>query len=283
MGTISGCWDLNVNLKAKMFLSVNSTSQRCSTKIIKIFMIEDFSICHRCQWHRWWTLSCEYLREFSKKFQTALMVYSGAWRKLNHEKTRSRKISWHCPFKLNGFINDNTDSDTHHFYWNLSRVLTREYWMIYRGPGFLVVLWFDSSPTLPSASYLSFSVFLCVISRAYWGGKGVGEKPIYRTERKPDPLPIKHSIFYGSADEQRHVKNVTIFFDEKVHVRGAKQNLWRYYSKEGCVFSEVQMGIWQFFQFPILYLYICLFCLWGIIMKTSTLLYMENIQYVTLS
>jgi hypothetical protein len=53
----------------------------------------------------------------------------------------------------------------------------------------------------------------------------VGEKPIYRTERKPDPLPIKHSIFYGSADEQRHVKNVTIFFDEKVHVRGAKQNL----------------------------------------------------------
>ncbi len=46
-----------------------------------------FSICH------WWcTLSCEYLREFSKKFKTALMVYSGAWGKLIHEKkTRSRK------------------------------------------------------------------------------------------------------------------------------------------------------------------------------------------------
>jgi hypothetical protein len=33
MGTISGCWDLKVNLKAKMYLWVNSTSQRCPNKI----------------------------------------------------------------------------------------------------------------------------------------------------------------------------------------------------------------------------------------------------------
>jgi hypothetical protein len=48
---------------------------------------------YRCQLHRWCTLSCEYLCEFSKKFETALMVpvYSGAWGKLIHEKTRSRK------------------------------------------------------------------------------------------------------------------------------------------------------------------------------------------------
>jgi hypothetical protein len=31
---------------------------------------------------RWQTLSCEYLREFSKKFETTLMVYSRAWGKL---------------------------------------------------------------------------------------------------------------------------------------------------------------------------------------------------------
>ncbi len=37
------------------------------------------------------TLISEYLREFSKKFETAVMVYSGAWGKLIHEKTRSRK------------------------------------------------------------------------------------------------------------------------------------------------------------------------------------------------
>ncbi len=31
-------------------------------------------ICRWCRWYRWSTLSCEYLREFSKKFETALMV-----------------------------------------------------------------------------------------------------------------------------------------------------------------------------------------------------------------
>jgi hypothetical protein len=30
---------------------------------------------------RWCTLICEYLREFSKKFETVLMGYSGAWGK----------------------------------------------------------------------------------------------------------------------------------------------------------------------------------------------------------
>ncbi len=91
MGTISGCRYLKVNLKAKIYIFVNSTIQMCPSKNIKIFLIEDFFICHRCQQHRWSTLSCEYHREFSKKFETALMVYSGAWGTLIHEKTRSRK------------------------------------------------------------------------------------------------------------------------------------------------------------------------------------------------
>ncbi len=42
MGTISGCRHLRVNLKAKIYIYVNSTSQRCPNKIIKIFLIEDF-------------------------------------------------------------------------------------------------------------------------------------------------------------------------------------------------------------------------------------------------
>jgi len=42
MGLISGCRYLKVNLKAKIYLYVNSTIQRCSNKIIKIFLIEDF-------------------------------------------------------------------------------------------------------------------------------------------------------------------------------------------------------------------------------------------------
>ncbi len=44
-------------------------------------------------------LELENLREFSKNFETALMVYSGAWGKLIHEKNQKSKILWHCPFK----------------------------------------------------------------------------------------------------------------------------------------------------------------------------------------
>ncbi len=38
-------------------------------------------------------LYCEYLREFSKKFETVLMGYSGAGGKLIHEKNQKQKIS----------------------------------------------------------------------------------------------------------------------------------------------------------------------------------------------
>ena len=91
MGLISGCRYLKLNLKAKMYIYVNSAIQRCPNKIIKIFLIEDFFICHRCQWHRWSTLSCEYLREFSKKFETVLMGYSGAGGNRLMKKTISEK------------------------------------------------------------------------------------------------------------------------------------------------------------------------------------------------
>ncbi len=79
MGTLSGCIHLKVNLKEKIYIYVNSTNQKCPNKIIKIFLLEDFSICHRCLWHWWCTLSREYLREFSKKFEMAVMVDSDAW------------------------------------------------------------------------------------------------------------------------------------------------------------------------------------------------------------
>ncbi len=88
MGTISGCRHLKVNLKAKIYIYVNSSTQRCPNKISKIFLIED----------RWCTLNLKYLREFSKKFETSLMVYS-AWGKLIHEKNQKSKISWDCSFK----------------------------------------------------------------------------------------------------------------------------------------------------------------------------------------
>ncbi len=65
------------------------------TKLLKFFCLKIFSICRRCRWHQWCTLSREYLRKFSKKFEMAVMVYSDAWGKLIHEKNQK----WHCPFK----------------------------------------------------------------------------------------------------------------------------------------------------------------------------------------
>ncbi len=75
-------------------------------------------ICHRYQQHspNWWqnfppvslipvanlplvslilgcSLTCEYLREFLKKFETVLLGYSGAGGKLIRENIRSKKIS----------------------------------------------------------------------------------------------------------------------------------------------------------------------------------------------
>jgi hypothetical protein len=40
----------------------------------------------------------EYLRGFSKKFETELLVPSGVWGKIIHEKNLKQKNSWHCPF-----------------------------------------------------------------------------------------------------------------------------------------------------------------------------------------
>ncbi len=59
MGTISAYLHIKVNLKEKIYLYVYSAAQRCLNKIIKTFLIEDFR--HKCQWHRWCTLSCEYV------------------------------------------------------------------------------------------------------------------------------------------------------------------------------------------------------------------------------
>ncbi len=75
-----------MNIKAKMYINVNSTIQRCPNKIITIFLIEDFFHLP--------PVSCEYLREFSKKFEKVLMGYSGAGGKLiDEKKPEAKKIS----------------------------------------------------------------------------------------------------------------------------------------------------------------------------------------------
>ncbi len=53
----------------------------------------------RCQRHRWCTLSCKYLCEFSTKFKTAILGYSGAWGNLIQEKNLSQKSRGTVPLK----------------------------------------------------------------------------------------------------------------------------------------------------------------------------------------
>ncbi len=79
----------------------------------KLFWLKIFSICQRCQRHLRCTLSCEYLRKFSQKFETALMVYSGAWGKWFMKKTWSRKYCGTVPLKANS-IPVSSDYDQSH-------------------------------------------------------------------------------------------------------------------------------------------------------------------------
>jgi hypothetical protein len=68
--------------------------------------------------------------------------------------------------------------------------LSREYWMIYRVPGFLALIRFGSSLTPPPLSKLSLFPRLPMTSgRAYWRkrrGRGWGRSQIYDV-RKPGP------------------------------------------------------------------------------------------------
>jgi hypothetical protein len=93
MGLISGCRYLKVNLKAKMFIYVNSTIQRCPNKIIKIFLIEDFFHLPPVSSTAVVNLELRIFRKFSKKFETVLMGYSEAGGKLIDEKNQKQKIS----------------------------------------------------------------------------------------------------------------------------------------------------------------------------------------------
>ncbi len=55
------------------------------TKLLKFFWLKIFLICHRCQRHRWSTLSCEYIRSY---WDT--LGLGGNWLM---KKTRSEKSS----------------------------------------------------------------------------------------------------------------------------------------------------------------------------------------------
>jgi hypothetical protein len=78
MGTILDCRHLKVNLKEKIYLYVNSSTQRCSKKIIKIFLIEDFFHLPPVSTTPVVHLELQISPRILEKFETALIAYSGA-------------------------------------------------------------------------------------------------------------------------------------------------------------------------------------------------------------
>jgi hypothetical protein len=74
MGTISDCQQLKVNLKEKIYLYANSSTQRCSKEIMKIFLIEDFFHLLPVSMSPVVHLELRISPRIFEKFETALMV-----------------------------------------------------------------------------------------------------------------------------------------------------------------------------------------------------------------
>ncbi len=90
IGIVSDWLHLKVNLKEKIFLYVNSTTQRCPNKIIKTFLIVDFfhlplsttTVVH---------LELQISPRILKIIKTPVLGYSGAWGKWFMKKTWSQR------------------------------------------------------------------------------------------------------------------------------------------------------------------------------------------------
>jgi hypothetical protein len=93
MGTISGCRHLTVNLKAKIYIYVNSTTQRCPNKIIKIFLLEDFFHLPPVSLTPVVHLEPRISPQIFKKIRNGRIGILSAWGKLIHEKNQKSKMS----------------------------------------------------------------------------------------------------------------------------------------------------------------------------------------------
>ena len=63
---------------------------RCLQPDIVPIICHRWQICRRCHWYQWCTLTCEYLREFLKKFETVLMGNSRAGKKMIHKNPEAK-------------------------------------------------------------------------------------------------------------------------------------------------------------------------------------------------
>ncbi len=99
IGTISGCRHLKVNLKAKIYIYVSSTTQRWPNKITLIFLIEDFFHFPPVSLTPVANLKLWISPRIFEKIRNGLKGILWGWGKLILEKNQKQKIAWHCPFK----------------------------------------------------------------------------------------------------------------------------------------------------------------------------------------
>ncbi len=97
MGTILDCWQLKVNLKEKLYIYANTTTQSCPKEIMQTFLIEDFFPLPPVSTTPVVHLE---LRKSPWIFEKVWIGPNGIIRGLGEsdplEKLMS-KISWHCP------------------------------------------------------------------------------------------------------------------------------------------------------------------------------------------
>ncbi len=77
-----------MNLKEKIYLYVNSATQKYPNKIIKTFLIENFFYLPPVLMTPVVRLKLQISPQILEKCETALMGYSGAWGKLIHERKK---------------------------------------------------------------------------------------------------------------------------------------------------------------------------------------------------
>ncbi len=99
MGLISGCRYLKVNLKANIYIYVNSTIQWCPNRIIKIFLIEDFFHLPPVSTTPVVNLDLRISPRIVEKIRNGPIGILWGWGETDSRKKQKRKISWHCPFK----------------------------------------------------------------------------------------------------------------------------------------------------------------------------------------
>ncbi len=140
-----------------------------------------------------------------------ILNHDSAWRYIhNYSYSFLLLIGISFQVYVSGLPSFNISSNKHHstqdlrcfLYWVYASVVlgrqklriseTRDYWIIYRGPGFLAVLWFGSSPTPSPVSLLYRRHTGAEIERQFTDGRrgweGDVKEPNYMSSRKLGPL-----------------------------------------------------------------------------------------------